>query len=60
MSVCVLCLCSTHGVLEKGIRSPRTGVTDGCKLTCECWNCCLEPLEDQPVFLTAELLLQPP
>lgn len=34
----------------EGTRCPRTGVTDGGKLPCGCWDCCPRPLEEQPVF----------
>jgi hypothetical protein len=37
-----------------GIRFPGTGVTDGCELSFGCWESNLDPLEEQPVPLTAE------
>jgi hypothetical protein len=41
------------------VRSPGTGVTDGCKLSCECWELNLDPLKKHTVLLIAELSLQP-
>lgn len=37
---------------QKNIRYPGTGVTDGFKLPCECWELNLGPLKKQPVLLT--------
>jgi hypothetical protein len=39
-----VCLC-------EGVRSPGTGVTDNCELSCGCWDLNLGPLEEQPVLL---------
>ena len=41
------------------VRSSGTGVTNSCELTCGCWQLNLDPLEEQPVFLTTEPSLQP-
>eukprot|EP00073_Rattus_norvegicus_P019278 XP_006228535.1 PREDICTED: B-cell lymphoma 3 protein isoform X1 [Rattus norvegicus] len=39
---------------EESIRSPRTGITNTCKLQCECWNSNPVPLEGEPGLLTNE------
>ena len=41
------------------VGSPGTGVMDGCKPPCGCWELNLDPLEEQPVLLTTEISLQP-
>lgn len=38
---------------EEGVKSPRTGVADGCKLPCECWGLNPGPVGQQPMHLTA-------
>lgn len=38
---------------EKGIRSPGTGVRDGCDLPHRCWESNLGPIQEQ-VLLTTE------
>lgn len=43
---------------EEGIRYPRTGVTDDCKLTRVSWELSLGPTEEQQVLFTTELALQ--
>jgi hypothetical protein len=40
---------------EEGVRVPKTGVTD----SCEGWDSNLDPLDKQPVLVTAEPSLQP-
>ena len=47
-----MCLC-------EGVESPGTGVTESCELPCGCWDLNPGPLEEQPVFLSAESSLQP-
>lgn len=42
--LCVICVLLPTGV-KKGVRSPRTGATDGCKLPCECLELNLCPLK---------------
>lgn len=42
---------------EEGVRSP--GRTDGWEPPCRCWEWNLDPLEGQPVLLSAESSLQP-
>ena len=42
---------------EDGVKSPETGVLDGCKLPRGCSWSNLCPLEDQPVLLATELSL---
>lgn len=39
---------------EEGIRCPRSGVTDDCKLACVSWELSLDPTEEQQVLLTTE------
>ena len=48
-----VCVCAPHGCLvpEEGVRSPETGVTDGCELPLN--------LEVQAVGLADEIFLQP-
>ena len=36
------------------VRSPGTGVIDGCEPPCGCWESNLGPLEEQQMLLTAE------
>lgn len=43
---------------EEDIGSPWTGVTGRCELPCGFWVLNLGPLEEQPMFSTAELSLQ--
>lgn len=45
----VWCLCG-----QMGVDSPRTGVTDACEPSCECWKENSGPLEEHPVFLTPQ------
>ena len=49
-----------HVCLYEGVRSPGTGDTDSCELTCGCWELNPGPLKEQPVPITAEPSLQPP
>ena len=49
--VCAWCLWRP----EEGIRSPGTGVTDGCEPPYGYWESNLGPLEEQQVLLKAEL-----
>lgn len=44
---------------EKSIRSPGTGVTDGCEPPCGCCESNLCPLEEQQMLLTPKPALQP-
>lgn len=53
---CVWCLQGS----EKGVGDPGTGITDGCKLPCACWEANVGSLKEQPVFFTAVPSLQPP
>jgi hypothetical protein len=60
MSVVPTCMqvhhiCAWHPWRPEDIRSPGTGVTDGCELLCGCWELKLGPLEEQAVLLTGEL-----
>ena len=52
--MCVFCLLS-----EKGIWSPGTGVTDSFEPLCGHLESNRDPLEEQPVLLTAESSLVP-
>lgn len=44
--------------VEEGVRSPGTGLMDGCYPPLRCWEPNLDPLEEQPVFLLADPSLQ--
>lgn len=44
---------------KKSIWSPRSGVSDGCGLSCRCWESILDLPEGLPVIFT-EPSLQPP
>ena len=64
MGLCVLGLADPRQVYKRFclencssqcVRSSGTGVTDNCELLCGCWDLNLGPLEEQLVFLTAEL-----
>lgn len=50
---------SMHHMLEEGVRSPETGVTESCDLLCECWGVNPGSLERQPVISTTQPSLQP-
>lgn len=39
---------------REDVGSPRTRITNGCKLACGCQKSNLGPLEEQPVSLTAK------
>lgn len=43
---------------EEGSGSLGTGLSDGFKQPCGCWELNLAPLEEQPVFLTIKSTLQ--
>ena len=55
MCVCVTCACLRS---PEDVRSPETGVTDGCEPPCEYWEPNSGPLQKQQVFLAAEPSLQ--
>ena len=38
----------------EGVRSPGTGFSDSCELSCGCWELNLRPLEELLVLLTVE------
>lgn len=44
---------------EEGTGSSRTGVTDGCELSCGFWELIPGPLQEQESFATTELSLVP-
>ena len=41
------------------VRSPGTGITDSCELSCGCWDLNLGSLKNKPMFLTAKPSPQP-
>jgi hypothetical protein len=45
---------------EKSIKSPELELTDGCELSCGCWEANLSPLEKQPALSVAEPSFQSP
>ena len=45
--VSVLCTCLVPKEGKNNIRSPRTGVTDSCELSCRCWELNPCSLEEQ-------------
>jgi hypothetical protein len=64
MGVLPACLCirhmpTAHRGQKKSVRFPGTGVPDSHNPPCGCWEMNPGPLEEQPVFLTAELSFQP-
>lgn len=48
-----------HPQKTEGADSPGTGVTDGWELPCGCWDMNPDPLQEQPVLVTAETSLRP-
>ena len=50
MCVYTLCVCLVPIEFRIGVRSPGTGVTDSCELSCGCWELKLSPLEEQQSF----------
>lgn len=56
-----MCTVRVPGALrpEEGIRSPAPGVTSDCELPSGGWELNLCPLEEEAVFLTTELSLEP-
>ena len=48
----MFCLC-------EGVRSSGTADIDSSELPCECWELNMDPLEEQPGFLTLEPLCSP-
>jgi hypothetical protein len=59
VSVYVSLECPGLAKARRGIQSPRARVTDGCELSCECWELNLGPLQEQSVLLTAKPSFQP-
>lgn len=57
MHSCTPHACSAH--TEGGITSPRTGVTNGCKWPCRCWDLNSGPTNKGPVLLPAKPSFQP-
>jgi hypothetical protein len=58
--MCSTCVCSALGRSEGVIRSLGTGVVDGCKLSCGCWEQNPGPLQEQQVPLSSEAPFQSP
>ena len=54
-----VCLCAMCVLVLVEASSLRTEVTDGCDPPCGCWVLNPDPLEEQPVLLTAGPSLQP-
>lgn len=57
-------VCGPHACLviaevKEGLKSPETGDTDSFELFCWCWGPNLGPLEEKPMLLTTESILQP-
>lgn len=57
MYSCIMCV-QFHKVQKRTSASPGTGITEGCKPSCECWVLNLGPPVEQPVLLPAELSLE--
>lgn len=59
MHVC-LCTACMQCLWRRGksLRFSGTGVSGSCKLPCACWESNLGLLEEQPVFVSAEPVLQ--
>jgi hypothetical protein len=47
-------VCANPGRAEEGVRSPETGVTDGCEPPCECWELNPGPLKEKQILSTTE------
>lgn len=63
MSVLSECVCKPPVCLaseeaKEGVRSLGTEITVSCELPFECWKFIPDPLEEQPMLLTAELSFQ--
>lgn len=43
---------------RRGGQIPGTGVTGGCLPFCRCWDLNQGPMEEEPLLLTLELLIQ--
>lgn len=59
VSLCAICVLYPQGP-EEVVECPRAGVIDHCEIKCGCWASNLRPLEERPMFLTAEPSLWPP
>lgn len=51
-------LISATQARREGTGCPGTGVTDGCELPCMHWDLNPDPLQEQPVVITAEPSVQ--
>jgi hypothetical protein len=51
---------AVHIEAEEDIGSPRTGVTEGYKPSCGCWELSLGSVQEQPVLLAIEPSFQLP
>jgi hypothetical protein len=47
------------GAQKKVLDPLESELQGGCEPPCRCWDLNSGPLEEKPVFLTAELFLQP-
>ena len=57
MYVYAPCACLVPMKARRGVRSPGTGVKDGCEPPCGCWESNPGPLEKQFVLSNAETSL---
>lgn len=55
-TTCIQCLQNPEG----GFRSPRTDITNSCKLLCGCWELNLGFLRKSEVILNTKPFLHPP
>lgn len=55
---CFACVYGTYGGQKEGVGSPRIGITNGCELSCGCWESNPGPLGEQLMPLTPEPSLQ--
>ena len=56
---CAVHACLVPSKARRGCQMPGTVVKDGGKVLYGCWESKLGPLEEKPMFLTAEPSLQP-
>lgn len=56
--LCTICM-QCPWTSEDGVRSPGTGFTGGCELSCGCWDPNLGPLQEQQVVLALGSVFQP-
>ena len=56
--MCVVLSVYVYHMYAGALRSPGTGVTDGCEPPCGCWELNPGPIEEKPVLLATEPSLQ--